>query len=186
MPARIFIKVDLPAPFSPIRAWISPDLRSKWTSVSAATPPKCLLMPDATSTAPTGDWEAVETAIPLTTTMASLHVADGQKASLNVSKLSICICAALRPRIDTEKDHRTRSRCAHPANHLVTVTNRSKRFARMDKAVRNAKKSGAPTMIDVARAAGVSIATVSAFINGTTNVSTELTLRIEKAIRDIG
>ncbi len=41
-------------------------------------------------------------------------------------------------------------------------------------------------MIDVAEAAGVSIATVSAFINGTTNVSPELAQRIEKAIREIG
>ena len=41
-------------------------------------------------------------------------------------------------------------------------------------------------MIDVAEAAGVSIATVSAFLNGTTNVSPELTQRIEKAIREIG
>ena len=41
-------------------------------------------------------------------------------------------------------------------------------------------------MIDVAEAAGVSIATVSAFINGTANVSPELTQRIETAIRSIG
>jgi len=41
-------------------------------------------------------------------------------------------------------------------------------------------------MIDVAEAAGVSIATVSAFINGTSNVSPELTLRIEAAIAAIG
>lgn len=41
-------------------------------------------------------------------------------------------------------------------------------------------------MIDVAQAAGVSIATVSAFINGTSNVSPELTQRIEAAIARIG
>jgi LacI family transcriptional regulator len=41
-------------------------------------------------------------------------------------------------------------------------------------------------MIDVAQAASVSIATVSAFINGTSNVSPELTERIEAAIRTIG
>jgi LacI family transcriptional regulator len=41
-------------------------------------------------------------------------------------------------------------------------------------------------MIDVARSAGVSIATVSAFINGTSNVSAELTRRIEAAISEIG
>jgi LacI family transcriptional regulator len=41
-------------------------------------------------------------------------------------------------------------------------------------------------MIDVAQSANVSIATVSAFLNGTSNVSPELTLRIESAIRSIG
>jgi LacI family transcriptional regulator len=41
-------------------------------------------------------------------------------------------------------------------------------------------------MIDVAEAAGVSIATVSAFLNSTSNVSPDLTQRIEAAIRDIG
>lgn len=41
-------------------------------------------------------------------------------------------------------------------------------------------------MIDVAQAAGVSIATVSAFINGTSNVSPELTQRVEAAIARIG
>jgi LacI family transcriptional regulator len=51
---------------------------------------------------------------------------------------------------------------------------------------RKARKSTAPTMIDVARAAGVSIATVSAVLNSTANVSPELTRRIEKAIGEIG
>lgn len=41
-------------------------------------------------------------------------------------------------------------------------------------------------MIDVAEAAGVSIATVSAFINGTAKVSAQLTQRIETAIHEIG
>ena len=41
-------------------------------------------------------------------------------------------------------------------------------------------------MIDVARGADVSIATVSAFLNGTSNVSPELTQRIEASIREIG
>lgn len=41
-------------------------------------------------------------------------------------------------------------------------------------------------MIDVAQAAGVSIATVSAFINRTSNVSAELAQRIEAAILKIG
>ena len=41
-------------------------------------------------------------------------------------------------------------------------------------------------MIDVAQTAGVSIATVSAFLNDTSNVSPDLTRRIDAAIRDIG
>lgn len=47
-------------------------------------------------------------------------------------------------------------------------------------------KSKAPTMHDVANAAQVSIATVSAFINGTSKVSPKLTRRIENAISVIG
>src|SRR4051812_7067151 len=46
--------------------------------------------------------------------------------------------------------------------------------------------SRGPTMLHVAEAARVSVATVSAVINGTASVSPELTLRIEQAIRDIG
>ncbi len=56
----------------------------------------------------------------------------------------------------------------------------------MDDIRRRRSKSSAPTIIDVAEAADVSIATVSAFLNGTSNVSSELTLRIENAIRTIG
>ncbi len=41
-------------------------------------------------------------------------------------------------------------------------------------------------MLHVAEAARVSVATVSALINGTATVSPELTQRIEQAIRDIG
>lgn len=48
------------------------------------------------------------------------------------------------------------------------------------------RRSGAPTIIDVARGAGVSIATVSAFLNGTSHVSAELTHRIESSIAEIG
>ena len=51
---------------------------------------------------------------------------------------------------------------------------------------RGMRKSGAPTMIDVARAAEVSVATVSAVVNGTGVVSSRLTERIEEAIRAIG
>ena len=57
-------------------------------------------------------------------------------------------------------------------------------FRQMDEIRRRRRKSHAPTMIDVAEAAGVSIATVSAFLNGTSNVSPDLTQRIEIAIRD--
>jgi len=56
----------------------------------------------------------------------------------------------------------------------------------MDEVRRQSRKSGAPTMIDVAGAARVSVATVSAFINGTSNVSPELAQRIEAAVRAIG
>ena len=41
-------------------------------------------------------------------------------------------------------------------------------------------------MLDVAAAARVSVATVSAVVNGTAVVSPELTARIEEAIRAIG
>src|ERR1700722_4544649 len=42
-PVTILINVDLPAPFSPIRAWISPAFRSSETPSSACTPGKDLL-----------------------------------------------------------------------------------------------------------------------------------------------
>ena len=44
-PDRIFSSVDLPAPFSPSSAWISPAPTSKSTSSSACTPGKRLLIP---------------------------------------------------------------------------------------------------------------------------------------------
>ena len=44
-PDRIFSSVDLPAPFSPSSAWISPGATSKSTSSSASTPGKRLLIP---------------------------------------------------------------------------------------------------------------------------------------------
>ncbi len=42
-PATILTSVDLPEPFSPTRAWISPGRSSIDTSCSALTTPKCLL-----------------------------------------------------------------------------------------------------------------------------------------------
>lgn len=48
------------------------------------------------------------------------------------------------------------------------------------------RKSTAPTMLHVAEAARVSVATVSAVVNGTAVVSPVLTARIEAAIKDIG
>lgn len=56
----------------------------------------------------------------------------------------------------------------------------------MDEIRRRNRKSSAPTMIDVANAADVSIATVSAFLNGTSKVSSRLGKRIEDAIQQIG
>lgn len=47
-------------------------------------------------------------------------------------------------------------------------------------------RTGAPTMLDVARVAGVSVATVSAFINSTARVSPTTTDRIEAAVRSVG
>ena len=41
-PDAIFINVDLPAPFSPRSACTSPGMTSNATSLSAATPSKCL------------------------------------------------------------------------------------------------------------------------------------------------
>src|SRR5579859_1043575 len=45
----IFISVDLPAPFSPTRPWISPDESEKRTSRSAVTPPNDLVIPESSS-----------------------------------------------------------------------------------------------------------------------------------------
>src|SRR5215218_9675144 len=48
-PDRIFRSVDLPAPFSPSRAWISPGPTLKPTSSSASTPGNRLLIADIRS-----------------------------------------------------------------------------------------------------------------------------------------
>src|SRR5205823_8925726 len=44
-PLRTFISVDLPAPFSPTRAWTFPRASSRSTPRSACVGPKCLWMP---------------------------------------------------------------------------------------------------------------------------------------------
>src|SRR5262245_66421442 len=51
---------------------------------------------------------------------------------------------------------------------------------------RQPRPKRAPTMGDVARAAEVSLATVSAAVNGSAPVSTELKTRIDKAIKRVG
>ena len=51
VPDAMFISVDLPAPFSPRIACTSPESTLTDTSVSAATPPKCLAMPAISSVA---------------------------------------------------------------------------------------------------------------------------------------
>src|SRR3954464_3478715 len=51
---------------------------------------------------------------------------------------------------------------------------------------RRQSRATGPTMVAVAEAARVSIFTVSAVVNGTSVVSDELRLRVEKAIRSIG
>src|SRR4051794_16365575 len=48
MPESSLISVDLPAPFSPQSAWISPGSRLKKTSCSAVTPPKRFVISQAT------------------------------------------------------------------------------------------------------------------------------------------
>ena len=50
MPDRIFISVDLPAPFSPITAWTSPRATSSRTLCKAGTPENDLEMPSIFST----------------------------------------------------------------------------------------------------------------------------------------
>src|SRR3979411_1829477 len=51
-PARIFISVDLPAPFSPTRACTSPALTSKVTPSSARTPGNVFTMSRIVSNGP--------------------------------------------------------------------------------------------------------------------------------------
>src|SRR5665647_3253748 len=46
MPERIFIRHDLPAPFSPTIASTSPELSSNWTPLRAWTPGNDLAIPE--------------------------------------------------------------------------------------------------------------------------------------------
>jgi hypothetical protein len=50
IPVRALIRVDLPAPFSPIRAWISPGRRLKSTPSRAFTGGNSTLMPVISTT----------------------------------------------------------------------------------------------------------------------------------------
>src|SRR6516164_6151414 len=49
MPIRHFISVDLPAPFSPIKACTVPLRVRSWTSLRARTPGNCLEIPSILS-----------------------------------------------------------------------------------------------------------------------------------------
>ena len=53
-PVMTLISVDLPAPFSPIRAWTSPARRVKSTSWSARTPGNDLVTPETARTSVPG------------------------------------------------------------------------------------------------------------------------------------
>ncbi len=53
-PPRTLMNVDLPAPFSPSSAWISPRPRSKSTPSRARTPGKVIDTPDAARRGPSG------------------------------------------------------------------------------------------------------------------------------------
>src|ERR1700730_1170723 len=50
MPIRHFISVDLPAPFSPIKACTVPLRARNWTLLRARTPGNCLEIPSMLST----------------------------------------------------------------------------------------------------------------------------------------
>src|ERR1041384_4715540 len=52
MPVSTLISVDLPAPFSPTSAWISPRSSEKFTSSRARTPAKVLVKPATSITGP--------------------------------------------------------------------------------------------------------------------------------------
>src|SRR5512132_108786 len=52
MPNRMFIRVDLPAPFSPTSAWISPTPTEREIPFRTRLPPYSLVIPRSSRTAP--------------------------------------------------------------------------------------------------------------------------------------
>src|SRR6516162_546663 len=73
-PPRMRISVDLPAPFSPMTAWISPYATSKSTPSSATVAPNRLLMPSALTAGPV---------IASTRNERHLHLRVGELAALD-------------------------------------------------------------------------------------------------------
>src|SRR5262245_18624339 len=73
-PPRMRISVDLPAPFSPTMAWISPKPTTNETPSSASVAPNCLL----TRSAPAAGW-----VIASTRNEGDLHLLVGEPAALD-------------------------------------------------------------------------------------------------------
>src|SRR5262249_31270552 len=73
-PPRMRISVDLPAPFSPTTAWISPNATSKSTPSSATVAPNRLLTPSALTAGPV---------IASTRNECHLHLRVGELAALD-------------------------------------------------------------------------------------------------------
>src|SRR3954454_20366646 len=74
-PVTTLISVDLPAPFSPSSAWISPARSVKSTSCNARTAPKLLLIPRTSSREGAGSGLfSITTSLP----PASAYAADTQ------------------------------------------------------------------------------------------------------------
>src|SRR5262245_19016308 len=73
-PPRMRISVDLPAPFSPTMAWISPKATSKSTPASASVAPNSLLTPSR---------RAAGWVITSTRDEGDLHLVVGELAALD-------------------------------------------------------------------------------------------------------
>src|SRR3954454_24457120 len=67
-PVSALISVDFPAPFSPIRAWISPGSKRKSTPSSAFTPGKSMVTPFM---ATTGAWALPDTGVVMATSFGT-------------------------------------------------------------------------------------------------------------------